>query len=181
VRRAQRNPLPTERWPLAVAELSGADDWNAVLAGRRSRFVDGPAGGDRELPGVRLNLSEVVSLANCAKRTTCTEAEIDDVTAERPWGANNPRWTLFLYTPLSELSPLFEDACCYLVALVADDPSENDSNPRVDGSESSNPGAGILRVRAEAFGVHGAHAVALATISRRSGRLRVVSWRDSSL
>ena len=165
---------------LAVAELSRAGDWNAVLAGGRSRFVDGLSGGDRELPGIRLNLSDVVSLANCAKSATCTEAEIDDVTAERPWGANNPRWTLYLYTPLRELAPSFEEACCYVVALVADDPSETDSNPRVDGSGSSNPGAGILQVRAEAFGVHGAHAVAVATISRRSGRLRVVSWRDSS-
>jgi hypothetical protein len=165
---------------LAAAELSRAGDWSAVLAGGRSRFVDGLPGGHRELPGVRLNLSDVVSVANCGRRSACTEAEVDDVTAERPWGANNPRWTLYLYMPLRQLSPSLEEACCYVVALVADDPSETDANPRVDGSGFSNPGAGILQVRAEAFGVHGAHAVAVATVSRRSGRLRVVSWRDSS-
>jgi hypothetical protein len=165
---------------LAVSELSGTGDWNAVLAGARSRFVDGPPGGDREQPGVSLNLSNVVSLANCGRKAACTEAEIDVATAERPWGANNPRWTLYLHTPLRDLSPSFEGPCCYLVALVADDPSETDSNPRMDGSGSSNPGAGILQVRAEAFGPHGAHAVAVATVSRRSARLRVVSWRDSS-
>jgi len=58
--------------------------------------------------------------------------------------------------------------------MIADDPSECDDNPLVDGGAvvscppgvKANPGAGVLAVRAEAFGPFGAHRAVELTISR---------------
>jgi hypothetical protein len=69
---------------------------------------------------------------------------------------------------------------------VADDPAETDGDPLVDGS-SGNPGAGVLVLRAEAFGPGGSRAAVELTLARLDAselaadpRLlgtRVVSWR----
>jgi hypothetical protein len=163
---------------LAIAELATVDDWSAVLGGgRRSAFADGTPRGIRHLPGVTVNLDQVVGLANCARAGGCTESEMTAVTADRPWGANNPRWTLFLFAPLEALGTGADGACCYVTALVGDDPYENDANPRLDGFAEVSPGADVLLVRGEAFGTHGSHGTRVATVSRRAGSLRVVSWR----
>ena len=50
--------------------------------------------------------------------------------------------------------------------MVGDDPSENDGDPLQDGSDEDNPGAGVLALRAEAFGPGGAHRVIEATVAR---------------
>jgi hypothetical protein len=52
-----------------------------------------------------------------------------------------------------------------VVVLVADDPSETDGNPALDGA-SGTPGAGIIFARAESFGAAGAHAIVEATLVR---------------
>jgi len=53
---------------------------------------------------------------------------------------------------------------------VADDPSENDDNPAIDGgppvSGAKNPGANVLALRAESFGPHGAHKTIEVTLTR---------------
>jgi hypothetical protein len=165
-----------------AAEAESIADWTGVLTGLvHSTFVDGPPGDTRRLPdGTRLDLGAVVNLANCSHAPRCEEAELVSVTAERPWGPNNPRWRLFAYGPLAQLMPPDTAASpFYLVLLVGDDPAENDDQPAIDGgppvtSEAVNAGRNVLVLRAEAFGARGAHARVDATLSRPGG---IVSWR----
>jgi hypothetical protein len=182
-------------------EVRAIGDWNAVLSGLlSSAFADGPPNGIRVLADGRpLDLGEVVNLANCRQTAPCSSAAMDAPTAERPWGANNPRWTLFAWGFLTDLlqetgSPF------YVVTMVGDDSSENDGDPLLDGSTpctqgqavACNPGTGRIELRAEAFGPFGAHKVLEATISRSDpgGReadyndginqtgARILSWRE---
>ena len=52
---------------------------------------------------------------------------------------------------------------------LADDPSENDDNPSLDGSGAGNHGAGTILVRAESFGPRGSHARVETTVTRTGG------------
>jgi hypothetical protein len=167
-----------------LPELSQLQDWTAILDGsRRSPLVDGPPEGTRTLAdGSAFNLEEVVNLADCGQLTACTPEQMDTVTVERPWGPNNPRWQLYAYSPLQTMLPAgAASSPFYVLLLVGDDGAENDGDPGVDGGppaggEASNPGAGRLVLRAEAFGPGGAHgAVELAI--RRS--VHVLSWREA--
>jgi hypothetical protein len=79
-----------------------------------------------------------------------------------------------------------------VIAFVGDDPSENDSDPTLDGfsvAGDPNLGKGIVSIRAEAFGPRNAHRVVEATVARLEvapavpgeqsvTELRVLSWRD---
>lgn len=152
----------------AFAELQQAADFTGVLNGTvSSRFVDGPPHGVRTLAdGVRVDLAEVVNLANCESPEPCTEAAIVARSRSRPWGARNPRWRLFAYGPLN--GGTGEDVpCAYVVVEVADDPSDTDGLPWEDGASAGqgvNPGAGVLLVRAEGFGRRSAHRVIEAVV-----------------
>jgi hypothetical protein len=168
-----------------LPELARMQDWTAILDGsRRSALADGSPDGTRTLAdGSRVNLEEVVNLADCGQTTACTPAQMDAVTVERPWGSNNPRWQLYAYCPLQSLLPAgAAPSPFYVILLAGDDGAENDGDPRADGGpaaggEGANPGAGGLLLRAEAFGPGGAHgAVELAI--RRS--VRVLSWREAA-
>jgi hypothetical protein len=152
----------------AVGELRAIADWNLILSGAtRSAFVDGEPRGTRVLPdGKTIDLAQIVNDANCRKGDGCSDAAIDAITAERPWGANNPRWQLFEWGYLNDLtSSATVHSPFYVVVMVADDPSECDDNPLVDGGPvvscpagtKGNPGAGMLMMRAEAFGPFGSH------------------------
>ena len=67
-------------------------------------------------------------------------------TAERPWGTNNPRWRLYAYGPVHDFLPTGTiNSPFYVVVWVADDPSETDANPALDGSDASNPGRASSR------------------------------------
>lgn len=155
-----------------LPDLWRLPDWNAVLEGRAmSGFTDGAPAGLRVLAdGRRVNLDEIVSLANCNQRTRCSDAAMDSVTAERPWGRDNPRWQLFAHGPIASLCPAGSTSPPreYVAVLVADDPAENDDDPMRDGRPGVNSGAGLLLVRAEAFGPDGTHRVIEATIARGS-------------
>lgn len=167
----------------AFADLRAMPDWSAVLAGgARSSFVDGQPTGVRRLQdGATIDLAVVTNLANCAKSTPCSDADIAARTTERPWGPNNPRWTLFAYGRLADAVAIGTlDSPCYVMAFVGDDASENDGDPRRDGASPdgfSNPGLGIISLRAEAFGSRHAHRVIEATVAREAASLRVISWR----
>ncbi|MBI3262489.1 MAG: hypothetical protein HYZ58_04985 [Acidobacteria bacterium] len=153
----------------AMQDLLTIQDWNRVLTGATaSAFIDGAPGGVRALPnGSQLDLTQVMNMARCGKLSTCTTAEMDAITLERPWGPNNPRWQLYAYGPVSELLPTDTiDSSFYVVVLAADDPSETDDNPLADGVGAGNPGAGVLTLRAEAFGPNGAHKVVEVTVAR---------------
>lgn len=173
----------------ALDDLAVAVSWSSVFDGsERSAFVDGAPGGPRTLADASsIDLAQVVNMANCGKAAACSAAEITgNATGDRPWGPNNPVWQLFAFGPLRDLSPGSIDSPFYVVVLVADDPSENDDDPLHDGEDpAANPGAGVLMLRAEAFGPRGTHKIIELTVARPAidasqepGRLRVVSWRE---
>ena len=175
----------------ALLDLAAAGDWDRVLDGTMApAFADGPPHGSRTLPdGSTIDLDAVEHLANCRKVFACTSTEMDAVTTERPWGPNNPRWRLWAYgwlrdafQPPSANARVVEragsDARYYVMVLIADDPSETDGDPSRDG-RPPNPGAGVVILRARAFGAHGVRrAVELAVGRAASGNLRLLSWRE---
>lgn len=158
----------------AVVERSMDDlltvaDWNTLLSGAvQSAFIDGPPSGSRTLPdGSTIDLTQAINMANCEKITSCTTTEMNAATTQRPWGPNNPRWQLYAYGNLADMMPTDTiNSSFYVMLLVADDPSETDSDPTKDGVTSDNPGTGVLAMRAEAFGPRGAHKVIELTVAR---------------
>jgi len=168
-----------------LSDLAARADWTPVLSGaERSAFADGPPAGLRSLPdGSTIDLTAVASLADCGRAARCSPAQLDAVTPERPWGADNPRWQLFEYGPCGRLAPQAAgDRACYVVVLVGDDPSETDGDPARDGAPGS-PGAGIIVVRAEAFGLRGLRQTIEATVARVTDETGVStdrSERDAS-
>ena len=168
----------------ALIDLAAVPDWSGVLDGSvRSRFTDGAPAGTRRLSDATLDLEAVRNQANCGHAWTCSDSEIAAVTSERPWGPNNPRWQLFAYGSLGEVVSPASTSPFYIVALVADDPSERDGNPFHDAVDPAEPGAGMIQIRGEAFGPRGSHRAVALTVARVGGAaggpaaLRVISWR----
>jgi Tfp pilus assembly protein PilX len=156
----------------AMQDLLTVPDWNRILAGATtSAFVDG-APGDRTLAdGTNLNLPQVVNVADCGKLTGCSDADMNAITPDRPWGLNNPRWQLYAYGSMEDLVPTGTiNSPFYVVVLVGDDPSDIDNDPLHDGGPpaggGTNPGLGVLAMRVEAFGPRGAHKVVECTVAR---------------
>jgi hypothetical protein len=159
-------------------ELLAAPDWNPMIGGLAvSSWVDGPPSGSRTLgDGSTVDLTQIVNIANCQKIVPCSPSELAAVTADRPWGANNPQWRLYAYGLLRDmLTPGTIDSPYYVLLLVGNGPL-----------------ATQLAVRAEAFGGHGAHAVVEVTAGRiggpgdetdyndesREGAAQILSWRE---
>jgi hypothetical protein len=173
---------------LAARDLAAAADWNPVLSGGiRGSFTDGAAGGTRGLPGgASVDLTAATNILNCGKPDSCTAAEMDANSPERPWGVNNPRWRLYVHGPMEQLAPLLRPAPCYLAVWIADDGREQDDDPGSDAAEEE-PGHGIVRVYAETFGAGGATRAIEAELKRAcrgegAGAclpgIRVQSWRE---
>lgn len=157
--------------------------WDNVLSGTvQSGFADGLPVGERVLAGgTRVDLSRVVNLARCGRSTTCTAAEMNESTSGRPWGANNPHWQAYAYGSYEALTGRGpgSPSSMYVVALVGDDGLETDGDPLRDGGGADNPGAGVLLIRAVAFGASGAYAAVETTVARQDGGgVRVLSWRQ---
>ena len=163
----------------AIHDLSLAADWNAVLGGGLSTFVD--ASGSRVLPdGSVLNLTQATDVVNCG-RSPCSLADMQAITATRPWGPNNPIWRVYASGPLADVSPSGAiDSIVYIVVWVADDPLETDGQPMIDGDTTNGPnaGAGLLQVLVHAYGPLGTRRVIEATLRRDDSRTRVLSWRE---
>ena len=172
---------------LAAAELTKEPDWTRVLNGSAaSTHRDGAVAGMRQLPdGRAFDLRAETNKLTCGRRSGCAEAQRTTVTTSRPWGTNNPAWRPFVYAPSSILGL---DTNAYIVVWVADDTTESDEDPLRDGGSSgAGRGRGIVRVRAEAFGVRGSRRIVEALAIRRcrdheSGGdcdvgIRVLSWR----
>ena len=145
---------------IGAQELSTIADWNALLSsGALSVFVDGPPTGSRQLgDGTTVDLAQATNAANAEPR---------------PWGANNPVWRLFAFGWLGPRT--------YVIVWAGDDFAENDGDPSIDGGGLANPGAGILALRAEAFGVGGAHKVLEAAVGRNGDEgpgVRVLLWQE---
>jgi hypothetical protein len=150
-------------------DLLTVPDWDKLLDGSlQSGFIDGPPTGVRVLPdGSNIDLVQAVNMANCNHVGTCTDAELNAITRERPWATNNPRWRLYAYGNIADLLPNSTiNSAYYAMVMVADDPSENDGNPLKDGVTADNLGRGVLALRAEAFGPRGAHKVIELTVAR---------------
>jgi hypothetical protein len=142
---------------IVARDLAQIDDWNVVLSGeQRGTFTDGAAGGVRGVPGGgAVDLTLITNMLNCGRSTTCTAAQMNVSSRERPWGSNNSQWRLFAYGPLQQLAPLASPAACYVAVWVADDGRERDGDPLVDEAGADAAGHGIVRVHAEAFGLAG--------------------------
>ena len=151
----------------SMDDLLTRPDWNSVLSGTApSAFIDGAPGDRRLADGSTLNLNQVLADANCEK-PSCSTSDYAAVTLERPWGVNNPRWQLFAYGPLDDMIPASSiNSPFYVVVMVGDDPSENDGDPLKDGSVATNPGSGLMALRAEVFGPGGVHKRVELTIAR---------------
>lgn len=153
----------------AMLEVPGITDLDGLLQGSvTSAFVDG-APGDRTLPdGSNMNLVSLTNLQNCGVTTGCSAAAMDAVSAERPWGANNPRWQVFASGPINNLLPAGQiNSPFYVVVWVGDDSGETDSDPtRDDGAGANSPGRGVVLLRAEAFGPFGARKRVEVTVQR---------------
>jgi hypothetical protein len=165
----------------AIPDLAAVAEWNSLLNGSvLSTFVDGPPSGVRTSGnGATLDLLEVLNMANCHKTVTCSDADFTAINDDRPWGAANPRWRLFAYGRVADLLPPGKiDSSFYMVAMVGDDPSENDDDPTQDGHDASNPGTGVLALRGESFGASGAHKVVELTVARAPKAVRVLTWRE---
>jgi len=164
----------------ALDDLASVADVNALLAGAvTSTFVDGPPSGVRRLDdGSTIDLVRVMNMANCEKAAGCSTSDMAAATDDRPWGANNPHWTLFAYGWLRDLLPAGAvDPGHYVVVMTGDDPAETDNDPGRD-APSGSAGAGVVFLRAEAFGRGSAHKVVELTAMRGDGAMRVLSWRE---
>jgi hypothetical protein len=161
-----------------MQDLLLVPDWNRILQGSvRSPFIDGSPSGSRDLPhnGGTVDLSVATNMLNCAKQTSCSVADMNANTPDRPWGANNPRWQLYAYGPAENfIETGTVSSAMYVIIWIADDPTDSDDNPLVDGGANVNPlapgnanrGAGIISIRAEAFGPNGARRVIETTVAR---------------
>jgi hypothetical protein len=173
---------------LAARELGRAADLDAVLGGgQRSAFTDGAPGGIRNLPGGgTVDLTARTNVLNCGKVTPCTPAQMNANSNERPWGANNPRWQLFVYGPMERFAEIARPAACYLAVWIGDDVREQDGNPSVD-AVASDAGHGIVRVHAETLGAGGSRRTIEAELARVCPAdlapaclpgIRVQSWQE---
>lgn len=173
---------------VAIRELRDIADWSLVLSGQvRSAIFQSSPDASLALPDrAQVDLSSLTNQVNCGHPAACTTAELDAFSAERPWGANNPRWQLFGHARLNELEPAGAGVRpCEVVVWVADDPAELDGDPLRDSQVTADgahpPGAGIVVVRAESFGTGSAHRVLVQTVARppaAGAAPLLLAWRE---
>ena len=117
-------------------------------------------------------------------------------TAERPWGINNPRWELYAWGPIRQVtSAITGEPHMYVVVWIGDDQDDIDGDPLHDGVMPDNPGSGVVALVAHAYGPEQVRRVVAATIARgpagaapdssdesstpaQPPRPRIVSWRE---
>ena len=156
----------------ALDDLLTIPEWNTLIDGSStSAFIDGAPGTRALADGTQLNLNEILAYTNCGK-TSCTSSDLIAYSDERPWLINNPRWQLYAYGRLDDMIPTATvNSPFYIVVMVGDDPSETDNNPLKDGDTpvspaTTNPGKGVIAMRAEAFGPFGVHKTIELTVAR---------------
>ena len=157
-----------------MQDLLTVPDWNQILdaTALKSSFIDGAPGGRTTTAG-SIDLVQATNVVNCGKITLCSDAELNAVTDERPWGPNNPRWRLYAYGPLVDMLPTATlNSDMYVIVWVADDPAECDNNPAMDGGVpaqdgcTDNIGKGVLSMLAHAYGAGGVRRVIETTVAR---------------
>jgi hypothetical protein len=134
-----------------VQDILTVSQWNQLISNGgnlQSSFTEGPT---------NVTLPDGTSIDVMRERDSL-QAQTDAVAV---WGQNNPRWQLYAYGPLSAILPDGVDSPVYVAVYVADDPSENDNNPLIDGN-------GVLTLHAIAWGAGGSRKVIETTIARTS-------------
>jgi hypothetical protein len=173
---------------LAARDLAQLADWNLALSGAaRSAFADGASFGAHLIPsGEAVDLTVETNQLNCGRDSDCAVEQMASNTRERPWGTNNPRWQLYAYGPVGNIVHFARPAPCYLAVWLADDGREEDGDPLTDAA-ADEPGHGVLRVRAQAYGALGARRTIEAEVVRSclTGAgpdcpmgIRVQSWHE---
>ena len=163
-----------------LPDLAAAPDLNAILRGAvASTFVDGPPQALRRLPdGTSLDLAATSNGERCGQMA-CTDAEMDAVTVERPWGANNARWQTYGSGWLRDLTPQAADVPhAYVVVWIGDDPLETDADPLTDDSDVNAPGHNVVLLRAAAYAAYSARRRIEVVARRDGGVVRITSWRE---
>jgi hypothetical protein len=163
-----------------LPDLAASPDLNAILSGASlSSFVDGQPGGIRRLPdGTDLDLAAATNLQRCGE-TACDAARISAVTAERPWGVNNPRWQLYGSGWLRDVIPQAEDVPhAYVVVWIGDDPQETDGDPFTDDAGVNAAGHDVVLLRAAAFAGYSVRRRIEVAARRDAGAVRITSWRE---
>jgi len=149
----------------ALDDLCFEADWNVLPSGSTlSTFADGTPAGSRTLrDGSVLNLDQQRNLANCGKRAACTVTEVEAVTADRPWGSNNPVWRLYAFGTLADFGQDARFSPFYIVVMLADDPGQRRDT---------------LWLRGVAYGPNSLQHTVEVSVSREGTGVRVLSWRD---
>ena len=131
-----------------VQDLLSQQDWNQLLSGQlQSGFFDGAT-------TVTLPTGEPLDVE------TIRAAVQADTFSQNLWGANDPVWQWYGRGFASDILP--EGGLAdrtYILALVGDDPSENDGDPARDTN-------GVITLHVEAFSAGGGHKVIEVTVSR---------------
>jgi hypothetical protein len=149
---------------LAADALAGVD-WQAALGGLAvAPQSDGAPTGVRRVAGSLIDLSAETNRQNCGRTSACSAAALVAISAERPWGVNNPVWQPFLFGPFARLAEFRFAADIYVLVWVADDGRETDGRPDLDGGSAA--GRNVLRARAMAVGREGGRRVVDAEIVR---------------
>jgi hypothetical protein len=163
-----------------IADLADAPDINALLSGAStSTFHDGSLSAPRTLPdGTALDLVTSTNIERCGE-SSCTEAQMDAVTADRPWGLNNARWQVYGSGWLRDMAPSVGDAPhVYVVVWIGDDPLEVDGDPSIDAADVNAAGHDVVLLRAAAFGAYAVRRRIEVVARREAGIVRVTSWRE---
>jgi hypothetical protein len=160
-------------------DLASAVDLNALLAGFvSSTFTDGSAVAPRRLPdGTLLDLVAATNIQRCGE-VTCTDAQIDAITAARPWGLNNARWQLYASGWLRDLAPGTDAPHAYVVVWIGDDPLETDGDPLTDDGSPAAPGHQAVLLRAAAYAGYSVRRQIEVAARREDGVVRLISWRE---
>ncbi len=173
---------------LAARELAMVAEWNDVLLGTlASTLVDGTPGTRTLAPGVTIDLVRLTHQLTCGRNAACTDAQVRAPVRDRPWGANNPRWRLFVHQTLPHIPMPTGVPPAYVAVWLGDDAAETDGDPLTDGAGPGGEGRYTVRARAESFGPRGGRHALEAELARvcveDSGAercapgLRVQSWR----
>jgi hypothetical protein len=173
----------------AVHDLVADGEWAAALAGRWRPAHLAAVPAEIALPdGTHVGAAALTNLANCGHEASCSDAELEGFTAERPWGPNNPRWQIAGMLRLEGLQPAtpgIPDAV--VIVWVGDDPAELDGDPLRDSEPAADgtrvPGSCVVAIRAEAFSVRAGHRSVTATVARPGAgcgpEAFLVSWRTT--
>jgi len=160
-----------------MQDILTVPNWDDILSGAvTSAFIDGAPSGMRTMPdGTQIDLTQATNMARCGK-LACSAADLVEITDERPWGVNNPKWQLYAYGPLEDMIPTGTvRSRQYVIVWIADDTSENDNDPEKDGQPpagcanpcaTSNLGRGVLAMLAQAWGPDGTTRTIEVTVAR---------------